>query len=84
MRCLARGWNLQAAAQRPSASRKARSAQSPGSRPVRARTEKILGTWKRSCRFRRMRWIGPAKAKCQVHLDVIVYNVKRHWRTRGP
>jgi transposase, IS5 family len=42
-------------------------------RPIRARIEKIFGTWKRSYHFRAMRWIGLAKAKCQVHLAVIAY-----------
>lgn len=49
-------------------------------RPVRARIEKIFGTWKRSYNFRRMRWMGLAKAKLQVHLAAIAYNVKRFWR----
>jgi transposase, IS5 family len=40
-------------------------------RPIRARIEKIFGTWKRSYHFRSMRWIGLAKAKCQVHLAAI-------------
>jgi transposase, IS5 family len=48
--------------------------------PIRARIEKIFGTWKRSYRLRAMRWVGLAKAKCQVHLAVIAYNVKRYWR----
>ncbi|MGH6834330.1 MAG: transposase [Methylocella sp.] len=60
--------------------RKARSAQPPGSRPIRARIEKIFGIWKRSYHFRSMRWIGVAKAKLQVHLAVIAYNCKRYWR----
>ena len=49
-------------------------------RPIRARIEKIFGTWKRSYRFRNMRWLGLAKAKLQVHLAAIAYNVKRYWR----
>ena len=49
-------------------------------RPIRARVEKIFGTWKRSYRFRCMRWLGLAKAKLQVHLAVIAYNIKRYWR----
>src|SRR6266508_2710218 len=49
-------------------------------RTIRARVEKIFGTWKRSYRFRRMRWIGLAKARLQVHLAVIAYNFKRFWR----
>jgi transposase, IS5 family len=49
-------------------------------RPIRARIEKIFGTWKRSYRFRHMRWIGLSKAKLQVHLAVIAYNFKRYWR----
>lgn len=49
-------------------------------RPIRARIEKIFGTWKRSYRFRNMRWMGLAKARLQVRLAVIAYNVKRYWR----
>jgi transposase, IS5 family len=45
-----------------------------------ARIEKIFGTWKRSYRFRCMRRIGLSKARLQVHLAVIAYNVKRYWR----
>ncbi len=52
-------------------------------RPIRSRVEKIFGTWKRSYRFRSMRWIGLAKARLQVHLAVIAYNVKRCWRMRS-
>jgi hypothetical protein len=29
-------------------------------------------------RFRNMRWIGLAKANCQVHLAIIAYNIKRY------
>ena len=47
-------------------------------RPIRARIEKIFGTWNRSDRFRCMRWIGLSKARLQV--AVIAYNVKRYWR----
>lgn len=49
-------------------------------KPIRARIEKIFGTWKRSYRFRAMRWIGLAKAKLQVHLAAIAYNLKRYFR----
>jgi hypothetical protein len=35
-------------------------------RPIRARIEKIFGTRKGSFHFRFMRWMGLAKAKCQV------------------
>jgi transposase, IS5 family len=52
-------------------------------RPVRSRIEKIFGTWKRSYHFRSMRWIGLAKAKCQVHLAAIAYNIKRFWRLQS-
>jgi transposase, IS5 family len=52
-------------------------------RPIRSRIEKIFGTWKRSYRFRSMRWIGLAKARLQVHLAVIAYNCKRYWRMQG-
>ena len=44
---------------------------------VRARIEKIFGTWKRSYGLRRMRWRGLAKAAAQVHLTAIAYNLKR-------
>jgi Transposase DDE domain len=46
----------------------------------RPRIEKIFGTWKRGYHFRFMLWIGLAKAKRQVHLAVIAYNIKRFWR----
>ena len=52
-------------------------------RPIRSRIEKIFGTWKRSYHFRCMRWMGLAKAKCQVHLAAIAYNIKRYWRLQG-
>jgi transposase, IS5 family len=52
-------------------------------RPIRARIEKIFGTWKRSYHFRCMRWLGLAKAKCQVHLAAIAYNIKRYWRLQS-
>jgi hypothetical protein len=45
-------------------------------RPVR----KIFGMRKRRYHFRCMRWMGLAKAKCQVHLTAIAYNLKRYWR----
>jgi IS5 family transposase len=44
---------------------------------VRARIEKIFGTWKRCYGLRRMRWRGLAKAAIQVHLTAIAYNLKR-------
>ena len=47
---------------------------------VRARIEKIFGTWKRSYGLRRMRWLGIAKAAAQVHLTAIAYNLKRTLR----
>ena len=46
-------------------------------RPIRARIEKIFGTWKRSYGLRRMRWRGLAKAALQVRLTAIAYNFKR-------
>jgi transposase, IS5 family len=52
-------------------------------RPIRSRIEKIFGTWKRSYHFRCMRWLGLAKAKLQVHLAAIAYNVKRSWRMQA-
>lgn len=44
---------------------------------VRARIEKIFGTWKRSYGLRRMRWRGRAKAAVQVRFTAIAYNLKR-------
>ncbi len=51
-------------------------------RPIRARAEKIFGTWKRSYHFRVMRWMGLAKARLQVHLAAVAYNIKRFWRLK--
>ena len=53
-------------------------------RPIRARVEKIFGTWKRSYHFRVMRWCGLAKAKLQVHLAAIAYNIKRFGACKPP
>jgi IS5 family transposase len=47
---------------------------------IRARVEKIFGTWKRSYRLRQVRWLGLAKATLQIHLAAIAYNYKRAWR----
>lgn len=44
---------------------------------VRARIEKIFGTWKRSYGLRRVRWRGLAKAALQIRLTAIAYNMKR-------
>jgi transposase, IS5 family len=44
---------------------------------VRARIEKIFGTWKRSYGLRRMRWRGLARAAAQVRFTAIAYNLKR-------
>jgi transposase, IS5 family len=44
---------------------------------VRARVEKIFGTWKRSYGLRRMRWRGLAKAAAQVRFTAIAYNLRR-------
>ena len=44
---------------------------------IRARIEKIFGTWKRSYGLRRMRWRGLAKAGVQIRLTAIAYNMKR-------
>ncbi len=44
---------------------------------IRARIEKIFGTWKRSYGLRRMRWRGLAKAALQVRLTAIAYNLRR-------
>jgi transposase, IS5 family len=49
-------------------------------KPVRSRIEKIFGTWKRSYHLRAMHWMGLAKAKLQIHLAAIAYNLKRFWR----
>ncbi|HEX7074735.1 MAG TPA: transposase [Hyphomicrobiaceae bacterium] len=47
---------------------------------LRARIEKIFGTWKRSYGLHRMRWRGLAKAAVQVRLTAIAYNLKRGLR----
>lgn len=52
-------------------------------RPIRARVEKIFGTWKRSYRLRQVRWCGLAKATLQIHLAAIAYNYKRSWRLKA-
>jgi IS5 family transposase len=44
---------------------------------IRARIEKIFGTWKRSYGLRRMRWRGLARAGVQIRLTAIAYNMKR-------
>jgi IS5 family transposase len=44
---------------------------------VRARIEKIFGTWKRCYGLRRMRWRGLARAAAQVRLTAIAYSLKR-------
>jgi len=44
---------------------------------VRARVEKIFGTWKRSYGFRRMRWRGLANAHLQARLTATAYNLTR-------
>ncbi len=49
-------------------------------KPIRPRIEKIFGTWKRSYHFRAMRWMGLAKARLQVRLAAIAYNMKRSLR----
>lgn len=44
---------------------------------VRARIEKIFGTWKRCYGLRRMRWRGLARATAQVLFTATAYNLKR-------
>ena len=44
---------------------------------IRARIEKIFGTWKRCYGLRRMRWRGLARAAAQVRFTAIAYNLKR-------
>ena len=46
-------------------------------RAVRCRIEKVFGTWKRSYGLRRMRWLGLAKARLQVRLTAMAYNMRR-------
>ena len=53
-------------------------------RLVRGRIEKIFGTWKRTCRFQCMRWIGLSKAKLQVRPAAIASNVERHGACEPP
>src|SRR5262249_17407849 len=43
-------------------------------KPIRARIEKIFGTWKRSYHFRAMGWTGLGKAKLQVHLGAFAFD----------
>ena len=42
-------------------------------RRIRARIEKVFGTWKRCYGLRRMRWRG-------VRLGAMAYNLRRSWR----
>lgn len=44
---------------------------------VRARIEKIFGTWKRCYGLRRMRWRGLARATAQLLFTATAYNLKR-------
>ena len=44
---------------------------------VRARVEKIFGTWKRCHGLRRMQWRSLARATAQVHFTATAYNLKR-------
>lgn len=44
---------------------------------VRGRIEKIFGTWKSSYALRRMGQRGLAKARLQVQLTTIAYNLRR-------
>ena len=78
--------NPEAHAQGPSlaARREAREAHDRLLRPIRARIERIFGTWNRSDRFRCMQWIGLSKARLQVHLAVIADNVKRYGACKPP
>ena len=49
-------------------------------RPVRARIEKIFGTWKRGSPFRLMCRVGLSQARRQVHPAAIAYHVTRSCR----
>ncbi len=49
---------------------------------VRARVEKIFGTWKRCYGLRGMRWRGLARARAQVHFTAIAYSFKRSLNLR--
>lgn len=51
---------------------------------VRGRIEKVFGTCKRSYGLRRMRWLGLAKARLQVRLTAIAFNLRRSWRLLLP
>ena len=46
-------------------------------RRIRCRTEKVVGTWKRSYGLRRMRRLGLTKAGLQVRLAAVAYNLRR-------
>jgi transposase, IS5 family len=52
-------------------------------RPIRSRAEKIFATWKRTSRFRPMRWRGLAKAKPQVRRAAIASNINRFRRRKA-
>src|SRR3954462_4969223 len=52
-------------------------------RRIRARIEKVFGTWKRCYGLRRMRWLGLARAGLQVRLGAMAYNLRRSWRLLG-
>jgi len=51
---------------------------------VRGRIEKIFGTSKRSCGFRRLPWRGRAKARLQTNLTAITYKFKRALNILSP
>lgn len=83
---------IEAAGGQPRLARKGHRRLSPasleaGNRPinrVRARVEKVFGTWKRSWGLRRIRWIGFARAALQVRIAAIGYNIKRLYRITQP
>jgi IS5 family transposase len=52
-------------------------------RPVRAAIEKVFGTAKRSYGLARARWRGLAKTSLQIHLAMIVYNLRRATKVRA-
>lgn len=51
---------------------------------VRARIEKIFGTWKRCYGLRRMRWRGLARARAQLHFTATDCKLKRNLNLQPP
>jgi len=44
---------------------------------VRSRIERVFGHWKRSLGYQRVRYLGLARNRLELHLKAIAYNLKR-------